>query len=78
MKYQNNHNATIQHESKVSGVFTVESWIVEDKENDKSTKYGFDVPEGTWMVAMKIENDEVIQGIKDGVLKGLSIEGFLC
>tara|TARA_R110002012_G_scaffold246583_2_gene422158 strand:- start:560 stop:1642 length:1083 start_codon:yes stop_codon:yes gene_type:complete len=76
LKYQNNHNATIQHESKVSGVFTVESWIVEDKENDKSTKYGFDVPEGTWMVAMKIENDEVIQGIKDGVLKGLSIEGF--
>lgn len=76
LKHQNNANATIQHESKVSGVYTVESWIVEDTENDKSRKYGFDVPEGTWMVAMKIENEEVIEGIKSGILKGLSIEGF--
>lgn len=76
LKFQNNNNATIQHESKVSGVYTVESWIVEDVENDKSKKYGFDVPIGTWMVAMKIENDDVINGIKDGILKGLSIEGY--
>ena len=76
LKFQNNKNATIQHESKVTGVFTVESWIVENEENDKSRTYSFDVPVGTWMVAMKIENKEVIQGIKDGILKGLSIEGY--
>ena len=28
-------------------------------EMDKSKMYGFDVPEGTWMISMKVENDEV-------------------
>ena len=43
---------------------------------DKSALYGFSLPKGTWMVSMKIENDELWSKIKSGELKGLSIEGY--
>ena len=76
MKHQNTNNATLQHEEKVSGVHTVESWIVEDSKNDKSNLYGYELPKGTWFVSMRVNNDEVWQRIKSGELKGLSIEGY--
>jgi len=75
LKYNNHHKATYQHEDRVAGVLTVESWIKEGKQ-DKSTLYGFDLPDGTWFVKMKIENDELWTRIKSGELKGLSIEGY--
>ena len=34
------------------------------------------MPNGTWFVKMKIENDELWNKIKAGELKGLSIEGY--
>jgi hypothetical protein len=37
---------------------------------------GFDLPNGTWFVKMKINNDELWKKVKDGQLKGLSIEGY--
>ena len=43
---------------------------------DKSKMYGFDLPNGTWFVKMRIDNDELWEKIKDGELKGLSIEGY--
>ena len=43
---------------------------------DKSKLYGFDLPDGTWFVKMKINNDELWKKVKDGELKGLSIEGY--
>ena len=76
MKHQNTNNATIQHEEKVTGVYTVESWIVQDSKTDKTALYGYDLPVGTWAVSMRIENDEVWNRIKDGELRGLSIEGY--
>ena len=75
LKHNNHHKATYQHEDRVSGVLTIESWIKEG-EQDKSNLYGFDLPVGTWFVKMKIENDELWQEIKNGTLKGLSIEGY--
>jgi len=75
LKHNNHHKATYQHEDRVSGVLTVESWIKEG-DMDKSKLYGFDLPDGSWFVKMKIENDEIWNKIKDGELKGLSIEGF--
>ena len=75
LKHNNLHKATYQHEDRVSGVLTIESWIKEG-EQDKSNLYGFDLPVGTWFVKMKIENDELWSRIKSGELKGLSIEGY--
>ena len=75
LKHNNHHKATYQHEQRVSGVLTVESWIKEG-DSDKSTLYGFSLANGTWFVKMKIENDDLWQKIKEGELKGLSIEGY--
>ena len=76
LKNNNHHKATHEHQDRVSGVLTVESWIIEDSKKDKSALYGFSLPKGTWMVKMKIENDDLWAKIKDGSLKGLSIEGY--
>jgi len=75
LKHNNHHKATYQHEDRVSGVLTVESWVKEG-DMDKSKLYGYDLPNGTWFVKMKIENDEMWEKIKGGELKGLSIEGY--
>ena len=75
LKHNNHHKATYQHQDRVSGVLTVESWIKEG-DSDKSKLYGYDLPNGTWFVKMKIENDELWQKIKAGELRGLSIEGY--
>ena len=75
LKHNNHHKATYQHQDRVSGVLTVESWIKEG-DMDKSKLYGYDLPNGTWFVKMKIENDELWNKIKEGELKGLSIEGY--
>ena len=70
-------SATLEHEGAIDGLTTVESWIVEDVEMDKSKKYGFDVPLGTWMVSMKVDNNDVWTNlVKTGEVKGFSIEGF--
>ena len=75
LKHNNHHKATYEHQDRVSGVLTVESWIKEG-DMDKSKLYVFDLPDGTWFVKMKITNDELWQKVKEGELKGLSIEGY--
>lgn len=75
LKHNNHHKATHEHNERVSGVLTVESWVKEG-DSDKSKLYGYDLPNGTWFVKMKITNDDLWQKIKDGELKGLSIEGY--
>jgi len=72
----NQNKSTLEHSFELQGLSVVESWIVESDE-DKSKAYGFDVPEGTWMVSMKVYNDEVWQDyVKEGKVKGFSIEGY--
>lgn len=67
---------TLEHEKSVEGLTVVESWIVEDETNDKSRKYGMDLPVGTWMLSMKVNNDEIWNDyIKTGKVNGFSIEG---
>jgi hypothetical protein len=76
LKHNNHHKATYEHQDRVSGVLTVESWIKEG-EQDKSNLYGFDLPIGTWFVKMSITNDDIWKEIKSGnSIKGLSIEGY--
>jgi hypothetical protein len=75
LKHNNHHKATYEHQDRVSGVLTTESWIKEG-DMDKSKMYGFDLPNGTWFVKMRIDNDDLWNKIKQGELKGLSIEGY--
>ena len=73
----NQNNSTLEHQHTIKGLSLVESWIVEDNEKDKSRLYGLDVPVGTWMGAVKVNNDEIWdEYVKTGKVKGFSIEGY--
>ena len=73
----NQNNSTLEHHYKLSGLSLVESWIVEDETHDKSRKYNMDVPVGTWMGVVKVNNSEVWNDfVKTGKVKGFSIEGY--
>lgn len=76
LKAGHQKQSNLEHEMAITGVTTVESWIVEDSQIDKSAVYGFKYDKGTWVVTMKIDNDAVWDDfIKTGRLKGFSIEG---
>lgn len=73
----NQNKSTLEHQAQLNGLTVVESWIVEDELHDKSRKYGLDMPVGTWMVSMKVNNEEVWENyVKTGLVKGFSIEGY--
>jgi hypothetical protein len=75
-KKSNHQNATYEHEKKIDNMTIVESWIVEDPAKDKTALYGMDVPAGTWMVSMKVDDEKIYNDAKEGTIKGFSIEGF--
>lgn len=71
------NNSTLEHEHEINGISLVESWIVEDKENDKSNMYGMDLPLGSWVGAIKVDNDKIWnEYVEQGLVKGFSIEGY--
>ena len=71
------NNSTLEHQYEINGLSLVESWIVEDKVHDKSVKYGMDLPLGTWVGSVKVNNDEIWnEFVKTGRVKGFSIEGY--
>lgn len=73
----NQNKSTLEHEASLSGLSVVESWIIEDDVHDKSRKYDMDLPVGTWMVSMKVNNDDVWENyVKTGKVSGFSIEGY--
>ena len=72
----NQNRSTLEHEVPLNGLTVVESWIVEG-EKDKSRHYDLNVPIGTWMVSMKVDNDEIWENyVKTGKVKGFSIEAY--
>ena len=73
----NQSKATLEHQHTINGLTLVESWLVEDEVHDKSRKYGLNVPVGTWMGAVKVNNDQIWNDfVKTGKVKGFSIEGY--
>jgi len=78
-KQNGNSNTNIEHEQNgIEGVYPVESWIVQDPENDKSKAVGMPTQKaGTWIMGYKCDSPEVLEKIKNNLLQGLSIEGHL-
>ena len=76
-KVGNQAESTLEHMMKINGLTVVESWIVEDSEKDKSAFYSMKMPVGTWMVAIKVDNEDIWHNyVKTGKVKGFSIEGY--
>ena len=75
-KRSNHQNATLEHSQALSGMTVFESWIIEDTQMDKSKKYGLELPEGTWMVSMKVDDEDIWNNyVKNNKVFGFSIEG---
>ena len=73
----NQNKSTLEHEAELQGLSVVESWIIESEEQDKSRLYGLEMPVGTWMVSMKVNNEDIWNNyVKTGKVKGFSIEGY--
>ena len=74
----NRIKTNINHNDKIyDDVYLTEIWVKEFVE-DKSVNYGYgDLPIGTLFVSYKVNNDKIWDMIKQGKLKGFSIEGFM-
>ena len=75
LKRNMHHNHPIQHEMPVNNLTVVESWVTTGA-HDKSMNYGFELPEGTWMIGVKVDDEATWQAVKNGEVKGFSIEGW--
>lgn len=69
-------DANVMHEIPIDGVVYFESYLINKERGILPVEFN-DLPDGTWMVSAKIENPELWKLIKEGVLRGFSIEGQL-
>lgn len=78
-KQKFNSNSLLHHTTPIKDIYFFESWLIENPDMDKSKALGFkDLPKGTWMVAAKIDNDEIWNDyIKTGEVRGLSMDAVL-
>lgn len=77
MKEYRQYEVKTDHDDIANEVCVVESWLVSDSYKDKSNALGINVPEGTWMVGMKVNNIDTWERIKAGELKGFSVESMI-
>ena len=68
-------NISVGHEFDVTGVYVFESYIVDRQRGIAPND--IELPDGTWVVSMKCENDELWDVLKNAdMLHGFSIETF--
>lgn len=59
------------------GIYLQRLWIIGDERtDDANTKYGFELPKGTLMMKAKVNNRQIWNEIRDGKLRGISLEAF--
>lgn len=75
LKKNQHHNVTLMHELPVSGQYIAELWVKEGA-SDKSVELGFNLPNKTVFIGMKIEDDDIWNEVKNGTFRGFSIEAF--
>ena len=73
--YQSNVNLMHEQGNLTDGLTMFESWIKDDKRGIKAMKGFEDVPDGSWFGSFKVDNDEVWQMVKEGKVRGFSVEG---
>lgn len=70
----NSTNVNLEHEIDVNGCVYFESYFIDSARGILPAEFA-DLPDGTWCVSAKINNDSVWDLIKEGVIRGFSIEG---
>lgn len=73
--YQANVNIQHNQDKQLEDVYLFESFI-SDKERGVAPMKGFeDAPDGSWFGSMKVDNDFAWNEVKEGNIKGFSVEG---
>lgn len=73
--YQANVNIQHNQDTKLEDVYLFESFI-SDKERGVMPMKGFeDAPDGSWFGSMKVDNDYAWNEVKEGNIRGFSVEG---
>ena len=76
MKELRNKETNIQHNTNDrAGSYVMETWLVENEEDKANSLYNLDVPIGSWVVKMRVEDPATWKMIKNGELRGFSLEG---
>lgn len=71
-------NSSIEHDNAIEGVTFVESWTIENPEMDKAKHFGLSYPKGSWMVTLKVDDDDLWEKyVKTGKVKGFSIDAMI-
>ena len=74
--YQKNLNLFHDPNLSLQGVTIFESFVSDESRGVLPMKGFEDLPNGSWFISAKIENDEVWNKIKSGEVKGFSVEGI--
>jgi len=69
------HKTNIEHSTIPAKSFVFQSYIVDEKKGITAPK-GVDAPDGSWIVGMKVTDQKVWNLVKEGKVKGFSIEGI--
>lgn len=77
MKQFRQNEVTLDHEKMANDITITESWLVEDPYKDKANALGIDVPQGTWMLGMKVNEIDTWERVKNHELKGFSVESMI-
>lgn len=71
-KNHRNTEGNVEHAIPVNGITFYESYLVNKQRGISPVE--FDVPDGTWFLTAKVENDDVWELVKNGELTGFSID----
>lgn len=74
-RHLNNTMADMEHNHNLENNITYFQSLIVDKENGICPAAFKDLPNGTWIVGCKVENDKVWEAVKSGEVKGFSIDG---
>lgn len=66
----------VMHQIPVNGITFFESYLL-NKERNIAPKEFTDLPDGTWFVSAKVENEDVWTLVKEGKLRGFSIDAMV-
>lgn len=72
-QHNRQNEGNVEHQFPVNGITFFESYIL-NKERGLVPKEFEDLPDGTWMLSAKVNDDATWQLIKDGTLTGFSID----
>lgn len=75
-KKLNVNNADVEHNHNMENGITYFQSLIVDKENGICPAAFKDLPNGTWIIGCKIDNADVWNAVKNGTVKGFSIDGY--